>query len=199
MPRGTGADARRRRFTKIRAILAGGLVLGIGAAVTLATWNDSEYANGTFATSTFNIEGSTGGSTFTQHPDSGSVATLGFGTSAAGLSPGVTVYALFSVRTTSDTTVDGTLTVGTPTRSPADQLTDLTTGIVTIDGTTCDATAFAGGDPVTGPIDLTSGADGNPGTQVNFCLQAGLPDDAPSSDQGQETTITWVFTGESVS
>ena len=31
---------------KARAILAGSLVLGVGAAATLASWNDSEFAIG---------------------------------------------------------------------------------------------------------------------------------------------------------
>ena len=39
---------RRRRSRMIRAILAGGLVLGVGTAVTLAAWNDSEFVTGTF-------------------------------------------------------------------------------------------------------------------------------------------------------
>ena len=41
----------------IRAILAGGLVLGVGAAVTLAAWNDSEFVTGTFTAGTFNLRG----------------------------------------------------------------------------------------------------------------------------------------------
>ena len=60
---------RRRRSRMIRAILAGGLVLGVGAAVTLAAWNDSEFVTGTFTAGTFNMQGSTtDGTTFTDHP-----------------------------------------------------------------------------------------------------------------------------------
>ena len=39
---------RRSRSRMIRAILAGGLVLGVGTAVTLAAWNDSEFVTETF-------------------------------------------------------------------------------------------------------------------------------------------------------
>ena len=41
------AENTKRR--KVLAILAGGLVLGVGTAVTLAAWNDSEFASGDFA------------------------------------------------------------------------------------------------------------------------------------------------------
>ncbi|MGO2139648.1 MAG: SipW-dependent-type signal peptide-containing protein [Leucobacter sp.] len=51
----------RRGWTKARALLAGGLVLGVGAAVTLAAWTDNEWVRGVFGTGTFGIEGSTDG------------------------------------------------------------------------------------------------------------------------------------------
>ncbi|SFH86076.1 hypothetical protein E3O11_09355 [Cryobacterium levicorallinum] len=51
-------DSRQKRNRRIRAVLAGGLVLGLGAAVTLAAWNDSEFARGSFAASGFNLVGS---------------------------------------------------------------------------------------------------------------------------------------------
>ena len=62
------------RGRKIRAVLAAGLVLGIGAVVTLAAWNDSEYATGTFAAGTFNLEGSTDGTTYADHASGASAA-----------------------------------------------------------------------------------------------------------------------------
>ncbi|XSS44541.1 SipW-dependent-type signal peptide-containing protein [Propionibacteriaceae bacterium Y1685] len=44
------ATATSRKF---RAALAGGLVLGIGAVVTLAAWTDDENAAGQFSAGTF--------------------------------------------------------------------------------------------------------------------------------------------------
>lgn len=44
---------------KVLAVLAGGVVLGVGVGVTLAAWNDSEFATGTFTAGSFNLEGST--------------------------------------------------------------------------------------------------------------------------------------------
>ncbi|MEJ7649283.1 MAG: SipW-dependent-type signal peptide-containing protein [Nakamurella sp.] len=51
----TAPVRRRDRRRKFRAVLAAGLVLGVGGAVTLAAWNDSEYATGTFTAGTFNM------------------------------------------------------------------------------------------------------------------------------------------------
>ena len=52
---------------KVLAVLAGGLVLGVGTAVTLAAWNDSEFATGDFAAGTFVFQGSTDNETFEDH------------------------------------------------------------------------------------------------------------------------------------
>lgn len=46
---------------KVKAVLAGGLVLGVGAAVTLASWTDQAYVDATFGTSSFNIQVDTQG------------------------------------------------------------------------------------------------------------------------------------------
>jgi len=50
MGRHTAAQSRRAGtgFRRLRAVLAGGLVLGVGAALTLAAWNDAEFATGSF-------------------------------------------------------------------------------------------------------------------------------------------------------
>ena len=53
----TTDGTRRRDSRRVKAVLAGGMVLGIGAAITLAAWNDSEFATGTFSAGHFGIEG----------------------------------------------------------------------------------------------------------------------------------------------
>lgn len=110
-------DRRRRRSRMIRAILAGGLVLGVGAAVTLAAWNDSEYATGTFTAGAFGLEGSTNGTAFSEHASSGAAATLAFTVSGANLalSPGDKVAAPFAVRLIAGSTNDGNVVIQTPT------------------------------------------------------------------------------------
>jgi len=97
---------------KVLAILAGGLVLGIGTAVTLAAWNDSEFANGTFQAGAFNLEGSAtsaaaGWGEHAAAPGAALTFTLPL---AGNLSPTDTVYAPFWVRLDSTTTSDATVT-----------------------------------------------------------------------------------------
>jgi predicted ribosomally synthesized peptide with SipW-like signal peptide len=100
----TAADSRGTRGRRLKAILAGGLVLGVGAAVTLAAWNDSEFAQGTFTAGAFNLEGSTDGTVYDEHVDAGSAAPLGFTVPAGNLAPGDTVSAPFAVRLDETTT-----------------------------------------------------------------------------------------------
>ena len=112
---------RRRRSRMIRAILAGGLVLGVGAAVTLAAWNDSEYVTGTFTAGTFNLQGSTtDGTTFTDHPV-GSPGTLTFTVAPLLLSPGDTVYAPFAVRLAANTTNNANVVITAPNATTGDR------------------------------------------------------------------------------
>src|SRR5690554_345843 len=87
----------KRRARKIKAILAGGLVLGVGGAITLAAWNDSEFATGTFTAGQFNLEGSTDNTTWDDH-DAAPGAALDFTLAADNLSPDDVVYAAFAVR-----------------------------------------------------------------------------------------------------
>ncbi len=113
MQRGSRSAAGRHQkyqpapwFTRVRALLAGALVLGVGATLTLASWTDQEYAQGSFATSTFAIEGAADG-TFGDH--SATPAPLLFTATAAAMSPGSITYSRFVVRTTAATTVAGTV------------------------------------------------------------------------------------------
>lgn len=100
---------------KILAVLAGGLVLGIGTAATLAAWNDSEFATGTFTAGAFNLQGSTTSATtgYSDHntDTGGTAASLVFSlpATASSTGPGVTVYAPFWVRLDSATTNNATL------------------------------------------------------------------------------------------
>lgn len=91
-----GARARN----KILAVLAGGIVLGVGATVTLASWNDSEYAfggNGSsgpgVGTSTFDVQQDATSpwvspGTFADFPTPTSPNRMTFTVSATAMSPG---------------------------------------------------------------------------------------------------------------
>ena len=119
------------RGRKIRAILAGGLVLGVGAAVTLAAWTDDEWAIGDFGAGTFGIEGSTDGTAFAEHPTEGDAAALEFELAAENLSPTDVVAAPFAMRTTAETTYAATVSLAS-TAASTDLTGDLTYGIIEV-------------------------------------------------------------------
>jgi predicted ribosomally synthesized peptide with SipW-like signal peptide len=201
-PERTTNHTRQNRSRRFRAILAGGLVLGVGAAVTLAAWNDSEFAQGTFTAGSFNMVGSTDGTTFTDHATAavGTVATLPFTVPAVNLTPGDTTYAGFAVRLTAATTTDAVVTVSN----------SATTGVVTnlsytvIDtgatfGCTADSTGTAlipaataiGTVPASTTFTLPKGVStGVDGVAHNLCFKVTA---GPGLTQGQSGTATWQF------
>ncbi len=194
------------RSTRIKAVLAGGLVLGLGAAMTLAAWTDQEFATGTFTAGSFNLVGSTDGTTFSEHAtaDPGVPAALSFTTGFNNLSKSSTVAAPFVVHLDAATTVAGTgiLTASTGTGAAA---THLTFGVVqvanvaactpTATGTTRvpAATAFGSATGATS-FALTAGNGTLPGTDVVLCIQ--VTSDA-TLVQGSTATATWQFTATS--
>lgn len=103
---------RRHRHShrKVAAVLAGGLVFGIGAMATLAAWNDSEFASATFTSGKFDLEGSLdNGTTYAQH--SVTPGSVTFTAPVGNLSPGDVVNAGFPVRLAAGTTRDAKLKV----------------------------------------------------------------------------------------
>ena len=199
---------KRRRSRMIRAILAGGLVLGVGTAVTLAAWNDSEFVTGTFTAGTFNMQGSTtDGTTFTDHPI-GSPGTLTFTVAPLLLSPGDTVYAPFAVRLAANTTNDANVVITAP-NGTTGVVSDLTYEVVRTTAFTCGSGTV---DSV-GPSLITAGtavtAVAGPNT---FPLAQGSPVSSPGATQflcfkvtagagltqGQSGTVTWQFTASSI-
>jgi predicted ribosomally synthesized peptide with SipW-like signal peptide len=98
-------DSRRRGRRKIAALLAGGLVAGVGTMATLASWNDSEFASGTFTAGHFDLEGSTdGGRTYSQHPTAEEAGVLNFELPVTNLSPGSWINGELKVRLAQGTT-----------------------------------------------------------------------------------------------
>jgi predicted ribosomally synthesized peptide with SipW-like signal peptide len=184
-------------------VLAGGLVLGVGAAATLAAWNDSEFGAASFTAGRFDIVGATDGTTFSSHATAGAAATLNFQLAPTAMAPGTTTYALFSVRT-ANPSVAGTvqLTAGTP--GGTGLATYLTYGVRTISGTTCNGTTYpAGTAVVTDGSALTAGGastqtvTANGASQVNYCIAVTLPTTAPNAAQGLTMSQTWQFQGTS--
>ncbi|WP_162534004.1 SipW-dependent-type signal peptide-containing protein [Dietzia lutea] len=101
-PQPQPAAKNQNRRKKARVIMASGLVLGIGAAVTLAAWSDTVWGSGTFGTegNAFNTQGSfDGGTDWKEHVSSTGTGDNGpgamsFAQNANALIPGVPVYQL---------------------------------------------------------------------------------------------------------
>ncbi|RLP76414.1 hypothetical protein D9V32_05980 [Mycetocola tolaasinivorans] len=208
---------RTSRGKAVRAVLAGGLVLGIGAAVTLAAWNDSEFVRGVFGAGKFNVQGSVSGTagTFSDHDTAGAPATLAFTLPlSTNLAPSSVVYAPYFVQLTNDTTTNAALSVtslassekaGAPANAanlsysvygiaPAATCNAATVGSLTAiaSGTTLTSAATLTG---TTPVSLAKSTDGTaPGATQQLCFVvtagAGLA-------QAGETTATWQLTAVS--
>ncbi|WP_334150161.1 SipW-dependent-type signal peptide-containing protein [Microbacterium sp.] len=208
--------SKKENQRKVLAVLAGGLVLGVGVAATLAAWNDSEFATGTFTSGSFNLQGSTAGDVAASYSDhnvdtGGTAATLAF-TLPAGLvgnmSPGDSVYAGFWVRLAAGTTTGANLVANGTT---ADAAATSNSGHLSYQvyqlapGATCNAASAIGTPVATGAtldaqtgvttVALTKGADAaTAGTAVQLCFK--VTGDA-TLKQGTATTATWKFTATS--
>ncbi|WP_149083403.1 MULTISPECIES: SipW-dependent-type signal peptide-containing protein [Microbacterium] len=200
---------------KVLAVLAGGLVLGVGVAGVLAAWNDSEFATGTFTAGSFDLEGSTDGTSFSDHnvDDGDTAAALTFALPAGvvgNMSPTDTVYAGFWVRLAAGTTTAANLVADGTTADPAatSNSDHLSYAIYELaPGATCDATSATATPVATGAtldaqtgvttVPLAEGATAAaPGTAVQLCFA--VTADA-ALEPGLVTDATWKFTATSTS
>ncbi|RAX49461.1 hypothetical protein DQ353_09265 [Arthrobacter sp. AQ5-05] len=184
---------------KIAAVLAGGLVLGIGAATTLAAWTDSQHATATFTAGIFALESKTEGTDWQSHP-AADPAKLVAGT--AGLTPGASGFGHLDVRTTAESSVGGTVVLGpvaTDAKSDEAMIAVLESRFKVIPrGSTCNASALAEAtfqSVAEKPLvaDQTVPAGGT--TAVRYCLEVRMSPDAPSAVQGTTASLVWTFTG----
>ncbi|MDN5905286.1 MAG: SipW-dependent-type signal peptide-containing protein [Micrococcaceae bacterium] len=194
----TSPERTGGRRAKIRALLIGALVIGVGGATTLAAWTDGENATGTFGTSVFGIQGSTNGSAFAKHP-SDAPASLDF--AATGMTPGDKAFASFDVRTTAGTTIDGTVAVTDATVAGDSAITgNLSYRAAAVPaGTKCSSTVYTGAAQNIGtvfplPAHAVSAAGANP---VRYCFEVTLAAKTPDTAQGKSGSATWVFSATS--
>lgn len=136
------SQAKKRFGTKAKAILAGGLVLGVGAAITLAAWTDTEWATGFFSTGKFGIEGSTDGSSWMSHPDSPGATLMFSAATPTDLTPGDVVYEGYAIRLDQDSTKAADVTV---TQSSTTPIAGTTADFRLTSALTCNATSFDAG------------------------------------------------------
>lgn len=207
-------SARRRVSVRVRAAIAGGLALGLGAGLTLAAWNDAEMARGTFTASHFGTQSSVNGGAFADNSTAPGVTVA---LSATGFVPGVPSYTNVRIRTIAQS-VTGTASLGAATMSGTGAAllgTYLQYRVVRIDtAATCDATAFTGSpnwvvgsasaapSPTVGQNSgvvnpLAAAAGATPGTATAFCFQVYLAASAPTTTQTLSGSATWTFTTQS--
>lgn len=190
---------------RVRAVLAGALVLGLGATMTLASWHDQEEATGVFAAGTFDVESATTGDppgAWVSHPNAPG-AVLAF--AATAMEPGRSFYAWINVRTTATTTVGGTIglaAISTTGALPA-QIEYRAVNEPTA-SSACDSSAFAGtpsfiagnsttylGTSTVPGTPVTSVLSASGGNTLRYCFEIRIMASSPSSAQGATGTITW--------
>ncbi|QZQ53628.1 SipW-dependent-type signal peptide-containing protein (plasmid) [Curtobacterium sp. TC1] len=194
-------SGRRNKKKTILAVLAGGLVLGVGAVVTLAAWQDDEFAHGTFTSSgDFQLLGQVDAAEgFTDHATSPG-GELSFDLNASSLAPNMVSYSPYGVELAAGTTVPATVTVTAG--ATTGTVDDLTYGIYAVDAFTCDAAAVTGGTavvpegtaittvPADTAFDLGAATADAPGAPQYLCLVVTTGDDLAT---GQSGTATWQF------
>jgi predicted ribosomally synthesized peptide with SipW-like signal peptide len=200
----TARDETASRSRKVKAVLAGGMVLGVGAAVTLAAWTDYEFVSNEFTSGTFNVQGSVDGTTFADHPAVGQAATLQFAGDFANLSPGTTVASPFVLRLAEGTTYDATVTLSSSLVQAGDPA-GLTYSVVQVGGLSdCEPGATGTTDVVPAGTALGSVAgaapfalthvDGAAGDAVTLCFQVTAGD---ALQQGESVDVAWEFAATS--
>lgn len=218
------AQRKQDRARKRKAILAGGVVLGLGAAVTLAAWSDDVFANGIFNTGTFELEGNVTTTNLTAPfaattgwdvYDSAPGGALRFDQALTGgttveLQPNDEVFAPITLRLSPATTIDGTFVlneVGFASGFDADLSGNIAYRV--IDDTTaeaCDDQTPVGSDWATGTVVGTGPtAPATIGTALplsagaadsdQLCLGVTLTANTDAVKGATPTTITWEFTG----
>ncbi|WP_087117408.1 SipW-dependent-type signal peptide-containing protein [Corynebacterium urinipleomorphum] len=166
---------------KVRAIAAGSAVVGLGAALTLAAWSDSEFAKGTFSTANFGIEGAAGDNNFSEHATRENALELTFNPS--NLQPGQTTAHAYQIRNIAGG-VDSTVTYANEFKEGA-LAGSLTTEIVQTADTTCT--------PQTTGTVLAQGGTFNLSEQTpqNLCIKVKVADNYEG--QNEQGTIVWQF------
>ncbi|GAA3325638.1 SipW-dependent-type signal peptide-containing protein [Paeniglutamicibacter sulfureus] len=191
---------RANTWRKIAAVLAGGLVLGVGTTATLAAWTDEENATETFKAGTFSIVGSTNGADFSDHPTSPGAA-LDFTVTPTALVPGTTSYALYSVKTAAGS-VSGSVQLTADPDNDTGLGKYLHYGVRTLTDPICDADTFTDAtsvDIVGSGSELTVGSnqkldlEPNGASAINYCFAVSLPTTALNEAQGTTLTGRWVF------
>jgi len=204
-------DRKAVNKRKVRALLAGGLVLGIGAAVTLAAWTDNVFGDAQFKTGSWNLQGSFDGlTTWGEYQVDASAGHFQFSTGFDALSPGTTVYAPVALRIGPTASTSGaTVQLLGATGGDTDLKPALRYSVYRgVPSTTCTAAGIGAGTAWVGttasPVALTAGSGSDvtllgTGVPVELCFAVTLPAGVdPSIVSGKNTgRLLWQFTGQS--
>lgn len=226
---GAATNRKSRKNRKIAAISAGALVVGLGAAYTLASWNDSEWvwggADGApgVGTSTFEVNQNTS-SPFSNaawvDQETNPGGELTFTPGALALTPGDTVYAPVSLRTEADSiagnvTLQGAVAAtGITVEDDGQSLWNAIDVSVYTQGGDADSTppactaAGVGGTDWTQVLDgvtlgtAASGSqslDAEAGSTQHYCFALTLPSGSSDDLQGHTIAPAWEFRSVSAS
>lgn len=204
----------RGAFLRVRAALAGALVLGVGAFATLAAWTDDEWATATVTSGRFGIVGSISGGAFADHPTSPG-GSLSFTPVLSGVYPGSPAgFTTVQIRTASAASggfdsVPGVVRMQTTTSATGNLAAALVYAVrVVPSGSSCNEALFSN---ASAPVivanatalstDVPSTPDAPQALQaagantVTFCIRIALPSTAPDNAQNLTTSVTWRFAG----
>ncbi|MBK0418866.1 hypothetical protein JD276_07450 [Leucobacter sp. CSA1] len=204
------ASPRQRPSTlaRVRALLAGALVLGVGGTATLAAWTDEERATATVTAGTFALQSRVGPAPtpWANHTTTAAALPL----SAAGLYPGQSRAAWIQIQNTGSVAGTVNLSGVTFASTPApgsnhERLRDATRvriSATAADGAASNApscTTSTPGTEVTGlqnvPALTAQPLKAASANTVTYCVVITLSADAPNEAQGGSVTPTWTFTG----
>lgn len=194
---------------RVRAALAGGLVFGVAAGLTTASWVRAEYTGATFAASAFDVQTNVQGAGYT--------GATTVAVAATGIYPSATLtsgnqYVSLKVRTDS-TSVKGNVALSAAANTATTGLTPiLRYRIVTIgSAATCSAASFTASPTyVVGgasayqnvsavlPSSGTTSLLANSGSEVQYCVELSIPPgSAQTTYAGTSGVLTLIVTGTS--
>ncbi|MGN7227786.1 SipW-dependent-type signal peptide-containing protein [Dietzia maris] len=209
-------DRKRKR----KALLAGGVVLGLGGTVTLAAWTDDVWVNSTISSGKFNVQAAVdvNGTTWAEHNATpGGALTFTVAATAAAMTPGDSVYAPINFRVDPGAnSYDAEIRLssapsGAAVSSTANDalFSNLTVAIYKLAPASCTATGTGAATPVvTGPLSTTYTASpfftlsktASPDTTPQaLCFKITLNAGAPAAVKGGTTSqLVWKFDAKSV-
>lgn len=201
---------RAGRSRSRRAILAGGAVLGVGAAATLAAWTDNTWVESTFTTTPFNIEAAVDpDGKYWQDYSAPNGGTLGFSVASGGMLPGDSVYAPLNLKLTGGGTADMLVRLSSPPSAPSggnnvEFFNALTLTLYEAAPANCSAAGIGSTPPIgafsNAGLTQHAGADlvtlpGN-GDPVGVCFKITLSPSAGIAVQNGTSQLLWTLQGE---